>query len=70
MPAAIDAFRQDFPSLRFETPADGVIEVIIAHEGRQNSATEMSASKATASPAPTAVPRIAETTGLLQFTRL
>jgi len=40
MPAAIDAFRQDFPSLRFETPADGVIEVIIAHEGRQNSATE------------------------------
>ncbi len=40
MAVAIDAFRKDFPSLAFETPADGVLEVIIAHEGRQNSATE------------------------------
>jgi enoyl-CoA hydratase len=40
MLAAIDAFRRNFPSLGFETPADGVLEVIIAHEGRQNSATE------------------------------
>ena len=40
MPGPIDVFREDFPSLAFESPAAGVLEVIIAHEGRQNSATE------------------------------
>lgn len=36
----LDAFRLEFPSLGFESPADGVLEVIIANEGRQNSAGE------------------------------
>ena len=40
MAFAVEPFRRDFPSLAFETPGDGVLEVIIAHEGRQNSATE------------------------------
>jgi enoyl-CoA hydratase len=39
-PIALDALRASFPSLVFEQPADGVLEVIIANEGRQNSATE------------------------------
>ncbi len=36
----IDAFRREFPSLGFESPGDGVLELVIANEGRQNSATE------------------------------
>jgi len=33
-------FNDGFPSLCFEQPADGVLEVVISNEGRQNSATE------------------------------
>jgi enoyl-CoA hydratase len=36
----LDALRLEFPSLGFESPADGVLELVIANEGRQNSATE------------------------------
>ena len=39
-PIALDALRAGFPGLAFEQPADGVLEVIIANEGRQNSTTE------------------------------
>ncbi len=39
-PIALDALRAGFPSLSFEVPAEGVLEIIIANEGRQNSATE------------------------------
>ena len=34
------AYLERFPSLGFESPAGGVLEVVIAHEGRRNSATE------------------------------
>src|SRR5262245_14571170 len=40
MAAGLTAFRRDFTGLRFEEPADGVLEIVIANEGRQNSATE------------------------------
>jgi enoyl-CoA hydratase len=38
----IDAqrFCGEYPSLGFEQPSAGVLEIIISHEGRQNSATE------------------------------
>jgi enoyl-CoA hydratase len=39
-PIALDALRAGFPSLGFEEPAPGVLEIIIANEGSQNSATE------------------------------
>jgi enoyl-CoA hydratase len=36
----LDQFAGAFPGLGFESPADGVLEVVISNEGRQNSATE------------------------------
>jgi len=39
-PIGLEALGAAFPSLAFESPADGVLELVIAHEGRQNSATE------------------------------
>jgi enoyl-CoA hydratase len=39
-PIGLEALCATFPSLAFESPADGVLELVIAHEGRQNSATE------------------------------
>src|SRR5687767_6227689 len=39
-PIALDALHEGFPGLNFELPADGVLEIVIANEGRQNSATE------------------------------
>ncbi|MGH8252294.1 MAG: enoyl-CoA hydratase/isomerase family protein [Steroidobacteraceae bacterium] len=36
----VQQFRGAFPSLGFEQAADGVLEIVIANEGRQNSATE------------------------------
>jgi enoyl-CoA hydratase len=39
-PTSLEALRAAFPSLAFESPADGVLELVIANEGRQNSATE------------------------------
>ena len=39
-PISLEALRAAFPSLAFESPADGVLELVIANEGRQNSATE------------------------------
>ena len=39
-PIALEALRSGFPSLGFEMPADGVLELVISNEGRQNSATE------------------------------
>ncbi len=40
MTIEIEGYRADFPSLDFEQPESGVLEVVIANEGRQNSATE------------------------------
>ncbi len=40
MKELLDRYRGDFASLAFAVPSDGVLEVIIANEGRQNSATE------------------------------
>lgn len=42
MSAAIDAARysRDFPSLQFHAPLPGVLELVIANEGRLNAATE------------------------------
>ena len=40
MAFAFEALRTRFPSLGFEEAADGVLELVIANEGRQNSATE------------------------------
>lgn len=40
MQAAIESLRRLFPSLDFESPADGVLELVIANEARQNAATE------------------------------
>ncbi len=40
MPSTLDSLRAAFPTLGFEAPADGVLELVIANEGRQNSATE------------------------------
>jgi enoyl-CoA hydratase len=34
------AFAADYPALHFEEPAQGVLEVVIANEARQNAATE------------------------------
>ena len=39
-PIRLEALRAEFPSLAFESPAGGVLELVIANEGRQNSATE------------------------------
>lgn len=36
----VGRFRTAFPSLAFEQASDGVLEVVIANEGRQNAATE------------------------------
>ncbi len=33
-------YRESFPGLGFEQPADGVLEIVIANEGSQNSTTE------------------------------
>jgi enoyl-CoA hydratase len=33
-------YKRDFPGLSFEQPSDGVLEIVIANEGRQNAATE------------------------------
>ena len=40
MAIALEALRTEFPALRFEEAADGVLELVIANEERQNSATE------------------------------
>ncbi len=40
MAIEVERFRAEFPSLGFELPASGVLEMVIANEGRQNSATE------------------------------
>jgi enoyl-CoA hydratase len=37
---ALEALRAGFPNLVFEAPAAGVLEIVIANEGRQNAATE------------------------------
>jgi enoyl-CoA hydratase len=39
-PISLESLRAAFPGLAFESPADGVLELVIANEGRQNSATE------------------------------
>jgi enoyl-CoA hydratase len=39
-PIALEALRAAFPSLGFESPADGVLELVLSNEGSQNSATE------------------------------
>jgi len=39
-PTSLESLRAAFPGLGFESPADGVLELVIANEGRQNSATE------------------------------
>ncbi|MEX1995001.1 MAG: enoyl-CoA hydratase/isomerase family protein [Steroidobacteraceae bacterium] len=36
----LQRFRAEFPGLGFEQPADAVLELVIANEGSQNSATE------------------------------
>jgi enoyl-CoA hydratase len=36
----LESFREQFPSLGFEQPAEGVLELIIENAGRQNAATE------------------------------
>jgi len=33
-------YRSDFPSLGFEAPEPGILEIVITNEGRQNAATE------------------------------
>ena len=40
MPSTIESLKSAFPTLGFEAPADGVLELVIANEGRQNAATE------------------------------
>lgn len=40
MAIGLDVLREGFPGLRFDSPADGVLELVIANEGSQNSATE------------------------------
>ena len=40
MQATLESLRAMFPSLGFESPADGVLELVISNEGRQNAATE------------------------------
>ena len=40
MAIALETLRAQFASLAFEEAADGVVELVIANEGRQNSATE------------------------------
>ncbi len=39
-PTRLEALRAGFPGLAFESPADGVLELVISNEGRQNAATE------------------------------
>jgi enoyl-CoA hydratase len=39
-PIALEGLRAAFPSLGFESPADGVLELVLSNEGSQNSATE------------------------------
>ena len=36
----LERYRDDFPSLEFAAPGDGVLELIIANEGRLNATTE------------------------------
>ena len=36
----IARYRREFPSLGFECPVQAIVEIVIANEGRQNSATE------------------------------
>ena len=40
MRATIESLHRTFPSLGFESPHDGVLELVIANEGRRNAATE------------------------------
>lgn len=40
MQTTLESLRGAYPTLGFEAPAEGVLELIIANEGRQNSATE------------------------------
>jgi len=40
LPINLARYRRDFGSLRFEEPEPGIVEIVIANEGRQNSATE------------------------------
>jgi enoyl-CoA hydratase len=40
MPSSLESLKSAFPSLGFEAPADGVLELVIANEGRQNAANE------------------------------
>lgn len=39
-PIVLDSYRREFPSLQFGVAAEGVLEVVIANEGRLNAATE------------------------------
>lgn len=39
VPLDLQRWRQDFASLGFEQPSSGVLEIVIANEGRQNAAT-------------------------------
>jgi enoyl-CoA hydratase len=39
-PIGLEELSAAFPGLAFESPADGVLELVIANEGRQNAATE------------------------------
>ena len=39
-PIDLEGLRAAYPSLAFEAPADGVLELVITNEGRQNAATE------------------------------
>lgn len=36
----LDRYRRDFPSLRFESPEESILEVVLVNEGRLNAATE------------------------------
>ena len=40
MAIGLEALRAEFPGLEFGEPSDGVLELVIANEGSQNSATE------------------------------
>lgn len=36
----LDRYRREYSSLEYESPADGVLEIVIANPGRRNAATE------------------------------